>query len=856
MRPIRLELKGFTAFRDAQTIVFEGLDLFAIAGPTGSGKTSILDAITYALYGEIERVGRQAGQFVSQGQTRMAVLFEFAVDGERYRVTRSTPARTGSTKVLVERWDGEWRQAGEGADRVREANEMIRRAVGLDYDTFTRTVLLPQGRFAEFLVGDARQRRDILTDLLGLELFGRLARRAGDIKRDATVAVEMHERLLATEYAGVTPDAVAEAEAVAKEAAGRDASLADAETAVRAVAERWADTSRAIRELQTCARDVRDAAATAAGVAQVLEELMERAAGADADVTARSKSLAAAEKDVQKARATREKAEASWGTAIELARQRVRAESLLEAREVQEEAESELAAALVTIPALEASAVAAAERVTIATADAEAAIAALEGADRALEEARHADLVAAVRRGIHVGEGCPVCGTTIARLPKAVRAVSLEKAEAMLAKASAQATAANAALTEAQRSAHTSAAEVEVARKDAARCERAAAKAAKDTDALGATLAEALGRKLPEDPMAEIDDRIERLEDLATREGHARDAATEAREALTAAERAREGLSGEVGQARARLESVAITGLLDRTREAAGGVVRLPELPLVAGVKDPTALAAVAAGVAEGLGRLAEDLEERAETDAGAESEVFAEAVAPLEGLVDVRSSLVTELIGEVAAARTEATRACATAEDRAEQVRTRLANAAAIVEQVADHRVRGEVFGELAKELQANRLVAFLQAEALALLAAAGSARLRTLSSDRYRLEYADEEFSVVDTWNGEERRSAKTLSGGETFLASLALALALSEQVRSLAVTQKARLDSLFLDEGFGTLDPESLEVVVEAIEQLGGDGRMVGVITHVQELAIRLPARIEVEKSPRGSTLRVVA
>jgi len=126
----------------------------------------------------------------------------------------------------------------------------------------------------------------------------------------------------------------------------------------------------------------------------------------------------------------------------------------------------------------------------------------------------------------------------------------------------------------------------------------------------------------------------------------------------------------------------------------------------------------------------------------------------------------------------------------------------------------------------------------------------LATLSSDRYRLDYVDDEFFVVDTWNGEERRSARTLSGGETFLASLALALALSEQVGSLAVTEKARLDSLFLDEGFGTLDPETLEVVVEAIEQLGGDGRMVGVITHVSELAARLPVRIEIEKSPRGS------
>jgi exonuclease SbcC len=143
-----------------------------------------------------------------------------------------------------------------------------------------------------------------------------------------------------------------------------------------------------------------------------------------------------------------------------------------------------------------------------------------------------------------------------------------------------------------------------------------------------------------------------------------------------------------------------------------------------------------------------------------------------------------------------------------------------------------------------------------LQLLAAAGSRRLETLSGGRYRLEYVEEEFSVVDTWNGDERRSARTLSGGETFLASLALALGLSEQVRALAVSDRARLDALFLDEGFGTLDPESLEVVVDAIEQLGGDGRMVGVITHVQELALRLPSRIEVEKSPRGSTARVVA
>src|SRR5437899_6994553 len=157
MRPLRLELKGFTAFRDATEIDFTTLDVFAISGPTGSGKSSILDAMTYALYGRVERVGDRVGQLLSQGQPRMAVTLEFAVGPDRYRVTRSTPAK-GGTKILLERRgpDDGWTQAGDGADRVREAEQMIARAIGLSYDGFTRSVLLPQGRFAEFLVGDAK----------------------------------------------------------------------------------------------------------------------------------------------------------------------------------------------------------------------------------------------------------------------------------------------------------------------------------------------------------------------------------------------------------------------------------------------------------------------------------------------------------------------------------------------------------------------------------------------------------------------------------------------------------------------------------------------------------------------------
>ena len=852
MRPLRLGLKGFTAFRDAQEIDFEGLDLFAISGPTGSGKTSILDAITYALFGYIDRVGRQAGQFVSQGQPRMAVTFEFTVDGDRWRVTRSTPARGAST-ILVERWDGEWRQAGEGADRVRDANAMIERAIGLDYDAFTRTVLLPQGRFAEFLVGDARERRAILTDLLGLELFERLGRRAGDLKREADAGVQAKTALLETEYAGVTPDAVARAEATAQEAAEREAALAEAEAEVRRVAERWTLAERSIGELRSCERDLREASAVAAGVADALEAVVGRSAEIQAEVKERTKALTAAERGAARAVAAREKAEASWGRAVELAGLRASAEALLAARETLAEAEAELAEATGSLPALAEARDRAAEAVSTAVARAEAAMEALAAAEAAVEEARHADLVAAVRAGVRTGQACPVCGKKVGTLPKVARAVPLERAQARLERARDEAEGARNALVEAQRALDAAAAALSAGEAEAARCEKAAARVSKEVGRLEAELGRAMGGKLPADPVSTIEERLRRLEELASKERDAQAAHVGARDVLAAAERERDGLAARLAEERARLGSIAVAGLLDRARSLVEGVAPAPA-PLT-GKEDAAGLASAAGGIGALLEEAAEALAEAAAERAEGERAFVREAVAHLEGLLEVRAGGVSEVVDAAAAARTEAARAAATAEDRAARAREQLANAEEIAAQVAEHRARAEVFDVLARELRADRLIAFLQVEALQLLAAGGSERLASLSQGRYRLEFEDDEFSVVDTWNGEERRSARTLSGGETFLASLALALALSEQVRSLAVTEKARLDSLFLDEGFGTLDPESLEVVVEAIEQLGGDGRMVGVITHVQELAIRLPARIEVEKSPRGSRLRLV-
>ena len=221
-------MKGFTAFRERQEIDFSGLEVFAIAGPTGSGKSSILDAMTYALYGEIDRVGIQCGQLVSQGLSRMAVTLDFRVGRDSFRITRSTPTQ-GPARVALERLiDGEAQSYGEGADRVREVREIVRGIVGMDYDGFTRSVILPQGKFAEFLTGDPKKRREILTDLLGLGLFDRMGKRANAVARDAKYQADAKRVLVDREYADVSEESLASAQARADTAAKRQALLGEA----------------------------------------------------------------------------------------------------------------------------------------------------------------------------------------------------------------------------------------------------------------------------------------------------------------------------------------------------------------------------------------------------------------------------------------------------------------------------------------------------------------------------------------------------------------------------------------------------------------------------------------------------
>jgi DNA repair protein SbcC/Rad50 len=173
--------------------------------------------------------------------------------------------------------------------------------------------------------------------------------------------------------------------------------------------------------------------------------------------------------------------------------------------------------------------------------------------------------------------------------------------------------------------------------------------------------------------------------------------------------------------------------------------------------------------------------------------------------------------------------------------------------ERVRDEREQIAVLGELANELRADRFGEYIVEETLLLLAAHASEELLRISDGRYSLVPADGDFRVIDHANADEQRSVKTLSGGETFLASLSLALALSRHVGELATEGLgAKLEAVFIDEGFGTLDPETLEEVIDALERLRADDLVVGVISHVPALAERVRAGLEVRKEEGRSRI----
>ncbi|MFF8195421.1 AAA family ATPase [Streptomyces bobili] len=245
-----------------------------------------------------------------------------------------------------------------------------------------------------------------------------------------------------------------------------------------------------------------------------------------------------------------------------------------------------------------------------------------------------------------------------------------------------------------------------------------------------------------------------------------------------------------------------------------------------------------------------------------AEPDTVAAAQEPAVDLAaaEQEAGRAAERLRRAASAQDEAARRCAELDRlsaRAADAVRRLAPLREEYDRVA--RMAGLTAGTSADNERKMRLEAYVLAARLEQVAAAATVRLQRMSSGRYTLVHSDDRagrgrsglgLHVVDAWTGRERDTA-TLSGGETFFASLALALGLAD-----VVTDEAggvRLDTLFIDEGFGSLDDQTLDEVLDVLDSLRERDRSVGIVSHVADLRRRIHAQLEIVKGRSGSVVR---
>ncbi|MBL8774470.1 MAG: SMC family ATPase [Acidimicrobiales bacterium] len=801
MRPIELEVEGFTAFRERTTVDFRDAEVFALSGPTGAGKSSVIDAITFSLYGSVARYGdrRLVSPLISQGKVEARVRLDFAVGDQRYRVARvvrATGAKGATTKeARLERLDGDGpdRQAVEtlagDADGVSEA---VGALLGLTFEHFNTCVVLPQGEFARFLHEKPADRQDLLVELLGLGVYDRMRELANQRASKAKTEGELLDRQLA-DLADATP-------AARKELAGRVKLLANLKSAIEEAQpelDRLAAEATAARE-QTSV--LADQVVLLAGLAVPVDvDEMGGRLKALGDEVDRQRRVAEA------AALVLEQAEAAHDPSVD--------KSTLEVA-VRDLADRDAVAARLLAGE--------AKQVEVRTAEGEAreavaaTAAARDAAEAALDAAQRADLAQALVPTLVVGEPCPVCEQPVGHLP--------EHTSQSLADA------------RAERSAAVAAAEAAVARQ---------AEAQRELDRVEAKLAGV------REQLAELDERVQGQPPLATVKAQL--------EALVRAERDVVNARAADREARADLDRLTASQerLAGRERELRRSFDEQRDAlsvlgpPVAVGERLTDDWAALVAWADEQRPLLEEQVT-AAEATAAAADEARAALVTKID---DFCQSVAIELAGReplmVAVEELTKSEGQLSALDLALERRTTLEGeraAAAEAEQVAR---------SLGTHLKADHFERWILDEAHERLLDGATQQLAVLAGGAYSLTVDDRrQFAVVDHANADTVRLARTLSGGETFLVSLALALALADQIAELAAGGAVRLESIFLDEGFGSLDADTLETVATAIEELGAQGRVVGVVTHVRELAERLPVRFEVRKGPGGSTVDRVA
>jgi exonuclease SbcC len=974
MRPHLLELQAFGAFPAQVVLDFDELGaggLVLLCGDTGGGKTTLLDAVGFALYGVVpgERAkarGDLRSHHAAPGDPTW-VRLTFAARGRRLRVTRSPEVErrkrrgTGTTKeqasALLEEWTGDgWSPL---AQRLDDVGLEITRLLGMDSAQFFQVVLLPQGRFAAFLQADHKDREKLLKQLFQVERFeaaeGWLAEQAAaatarvqaaeiELSRVASrvaqqAAVELPEELSddwalrLAETAAVYADELAALASTAgderqraEQALGQAQRLAECQSARRAAEQQLEQLEQRKDELAATAAELE--AAQRALPVSVAAEAAERRAREVSD-TERLEQVAldavqALGVDLREHTA-HELRQRSGEARKELGRLEGLRDVATQADQAEETAVAaqqagerfaadaeRLRARLGELPAERAAATAEVDR-------ARAAQVALPEQRQLLARLQEqADVAVEVTRTAQERDAAATAHEAAERAAKELREVALELREQRFDAITAEL----AALLEDDTpcpvcgaTEHPDVTEVRadhVSREQEREADQAANEQLARATELGRSLAaleerlETLHRRLGDaggDLEAQLASAHARFRAL---EAEADDSAAEGR--LRALQEESERLGAELSRAEVRSAEegkraveAAERGMRLRAQlEAgvAGGdlLARIDHVTLLAEACDEAASAFDAAASARAAAVDATSTAERLATTAGFDSAAEAGAAARSETwreqardeldthrqqLAAVHGLLASDELAvaldppapvderrrdlaESVARHEQVVADHGLARDRRDQLQALVpvyaAASAALAPLRADAQLRRSL-AELAAGRGSNRLsmplATFVLAARLEQVAEAASMRLARMSGGRYTLVHTDSSrdrrsraglgLHVEDGWTGRARDTA-TLSGGETFMTALSLALGLADVVTAEVGGQS--IDTLFVDEGFGTLDADSLDQVMDVLDDLRSGGRLVGVVSHVADLRQRIPAQVRVLKETHGS------
>ncbi len=909
MRPLELELANFRSY-ERERVDWRGHDLVVIAGDTGAGKTSLLDAICFALYGRTPEI-TGPGELLTIGRDNGEVRLTVQIAAQTWRVTRRFGKRAPQPQHLLERLveDG-----GEVAETIVGKDAVDGRAkdlVGLTYEAFTSTVLLAQGQFARFFASRGAERDEILREIFGVQSMDGV--RAAALRLEAAHLARADTLTSEADRSGDGAGALSAAAKAARAAAGRLAALRGLGPTFATWVARREDEATLEDERRLVARAIdvmpttearrvastREADARAALITQANERDLardERARAASALVDAESRLGRAVD-----LAAVRSSAERHAALVVDVPRRRTELAQAHGALQSRVEALAQLEAHL--------AATRAAHDALIARA---AAVTALDGALRNLDAARAAmvealrqrdvagDRVGAsearlletrtvndraiqvaqaahIRSGLHPGDDCPVCGGQIGFLPGLNAPVGDATAELRAAERDGM---------EAHR--QLAARQAELARFEQGRAEaEAAVDGARNLLPEGihddrvsevmlqgeiATLADAMRGPAAEatserEAVTREAGRIQEVAEHVERDGEELGVLAAALEPHGG----RDGI-GAIVASLAQLEALAERGTaadrellrVESTLAEAERAAATIEATLIRPLRVAAAVAAESAGLApppadlsaEALNQACDALERRL-TEHAADID---NRRAALRLQSDAQGSWLAERCASLRLARPDdlpqATERAqldhASARSRFGHARDCAAEARRRRRDARESREQAERFRVVALDLRADRFPRYLLQRYRERLALAASERLQDLSRGAYRFAASEPDpLAIVDTRRGEATRGVATLSGGERFLASLSLALALGD----IAAGAGGRLDCLFLDEGFSTLDADSLELAIAGIERLSGGGRLIGVITHLPGVAERLGAAIRIVKDPSGVS-RVLA